>query len=264
MKINRILLNCRRDTALGGEMGADPVLLFFRTPVSYMDGGVQKQTAKSSAALLTSGYKQSFRPVKGKPIRYDMVSFRTSAADRQYISSMNFPQDTPIELADDLVISGALRSMQSQSMHRGKHISEFMELSMRIIFIALSETYDNAPASPVEKIPRYAELRKLRQAIYDDPMNSWSIDEMCEEMRISRTYFHRLWTAAFGVTCLQDVIESRLLRAAELLKNTDKSVYEIAVECGYDSESYFMRQFKKHKNCTPSEFRRRALSTEDK
>ena len=202
--------------------------------------------------------------MKGKPIRYDMVSFRTSAADRQYISSMNFPQDTPIELADDLVISGALRSMQSQSMHRGKHISEFMELSMRIIFIALSETYDNAPASPVEKIPRYAELRKLRQAIYDDPMNSWSIDEMCEEMRISRTYFHRLWTAAFGVTCLQDVIESRLLRAAELLKNTDKSVYEIAVECGYDSESYFMRQFKKHKNCTPSEFRRRALSTEDK
>ena len=64
MKINRILLNCRRDTALGGEMGADPVLLFFRTPVSYMDGGVQKKTAKSSVALLTSGYKQSFRSVR--------------------------------------------------------------------------------------------------------------------------------------------------------------------------------------------------------
>ncbi len=264
MKINRIQLNCRRDTAFGGELGADPVFLLLRTPIMYEENGQQLRTEGVSAALLTSGYKQSFRPVKGKPIRYDMVSFRTSAADRQYISSMNFPQDTPIELADDLVISGALRSMQSQSMHRGKHISEFMELSMRIIFIALSETYDNAPASPVEKIPRYVELRKLRQAIYDDPMNSWSIDEMCEEMRISRTYFHRLWTAAFGVTCLQDVIESRLLRAAELLKNTDKSVYEIAVECGYDSESYFMRQFKKHKNCTPSEFRRRALSTEDK
>jgi AraC-like DNA-binding protein len=86
---------------------------------------------------------------------------------------------------------------------------------------------------------------------------------MCDEMRISRTYFHRLWFAAFGVTCRQDVIESRLLRAAELLKNTDKSVYEIAVDCGYDSESYFMRQFKKHKNCTPSEFRRRALSGEE-
>jgi len=263
VKINRIQLNCRRDTAFGGELGADPVFLLLRTPIIYEEGGEQRRTEGVSAALLTSGYKQSFRPVKGKPLRYDIVSFRTSAADRQYIASMNFLQDTPIELGDDFVISGTLRSMQSQSMHRGRHFSEFMELSMRIIFIALSETYDNAPASPGETIPRYEELKKLRQAVYDDPVSSWSIDEMCEEMRISRTYFHRLWFAAFGVTCRQDVIESRLLRAAELLKNTEKSVSEIAVDCGYDSEPYFMRQFKKHKNCTPSEYRRRVLSGEE-
>ena len=78
----------------------------------------------------------------------------------------------------------------------------------------------------------------------------------------SRTYFHRLYFEAFGVTCRQDVIESRLLKAADLLKNTGKSVTEIAEACGYDSESYFMRQFKKHKECTPSEFRRRINSGE--
>ena len=144
MKINRILLNCRRNTALGGEMGADPVLLFFRSPVAYMDGGTWKQTTKASAALLTSGYKQSFRPVNGKSLRYDLVSFKTSAADRQYINSMNLVQDMPVELKDDFVIASALRSMRSQSMHRGKHFSEFMELSMRIIFIAMSDITDDS------------------------------------------------------------------------------------------------------------------------
>ena len=186
MKINRILLNCRRDTALSGEMGADPVLLFFRTPVSYMDGGVQKQTAKSSVALLTSGYKQSFRPVNGKPLRYDLVSFKTSAADRQYISSMNITQDIPVELKDDFVIVSALRSMRTQSMHRGKHFSEFMELSMRIIFIAMSDITDSADIDPKENIPRYAELKKLREAVYEDSTSSWSVEEMCEDMQISR------------------------------------------------------------------------------
>jgi len=262
LKINRILLNCRRNTALGGEMGADPVLLFFRSPVAYMDGGTWKQTTKASAALLTSGYKQSFRPVNGKSLRYDLVSFKTSAADRQYISSMNLVQDMPVELKDDFVIASALRSMRSQSMHRGKHFSEFMELSMRIIFIAMSDITDNSQADPRENIPRYAELRKLRDAVYDDPTGSWSVEEMCEDMQISRTYFHRIYFEAFGVTFRQDIIESRLIHASELLINTDLSVTAIAETCGYDSESYFMRQFKQHKGCTPSEYRRRVKNTD--
>ena len=262
MKINRILLNCRRDTALSGEMGADPVLLFFRSPVAYMEGGVQKQTSRTSAALLTSGYKQSFRPVNGKTLRYDLVSFKTSAAARQYIRSMNITQDIPVELNDDLVVVSTLRSMRAQSMHRGKHFSEFMELSMRIIFIAMSDVTESSELDPKEDIPRYAELKKLREAVYEDPTVSWSVEEMCEDMQISRTYFHRLYFEAFGVTFRQDIIESRLIHASELLKNTDLSVTAVSETCGYDSESYFMRQFKQHKGCTPSEYRRRVKNSD--
>ena len=262
MKINRIQLNCRRDTAFSGELGADPVLLFFRTPVMYMDGGKALHTSGSCAALLTSGYKSTFRPIKGKNMRYDIVSFKTSAADRQYIASMNLPQDTPIELADNYAVAGILRAMQSQSMHRGRHFSEFMELSMRMIFIALSDAADCPEPTEEEKIPRYNELKKYRDLIYDDPMNMWSVEDICDEMRISRSYFHRLYFMAFGVTFRQDVIESRLVRAAELLKNTAMSVTAISETCGYDSESYFMRQFKKHKGCTPSEYRRRKENSE--
>lgn len=263
MKINRIRLNCRCSGTLGGEMGADPVFLLFKTPVEYIGDGAVRQTSGISAVLLTSGYKQSFRPVNGTPIRYDIVSFRISAADRQYISSMNILQDVPMEIEDDYVISGTLRSMQAQSMHRGKHFSEFAELSMRIIFIALSEAANCQSQSPEEKIPYYAKLKKLRDSIYDAPMNTWSVDEICDSLDISRTYFHRLYYKAFGVTCRQDVIESRLICAADMLTNTDRSVTEIAELCGYDSESYFMRQFKMHKDCTPSEYRRRSRKEDE-
>ncbi|HOR22293.1 MAG TPA: AraC family transcriptional regulator, partial [Ruminococcus sp.] len=71
-------------------------------------------------------------------------------------------------------------------------------------------------------------------------------------------YFHRIYRQAFGVTLRQDVIESRLIAAAELLETTDLSVSAIAERCGYFSDSYFMRQFRLHKGCTPTEYRRRA------
>lgn len=263
MKINRIQLNCRRDTAFGGELGADPVLLFFRTPVMYIYSGKAIQTSGCCAALLTSGYKSTFRPVKGKSMRFDIVSFKTSAADLQYIASMNLPQDTPVELDDNFAIAGTLRAMQSQSVHRGKHYSEFMELSMRLIFIAMSDAANVTEPSPEEEIPRYSELNKIREKIYSEPMSIWTVDEICDDMQISRSYFHRLYMSAFGVTFRQDVIESRLIKAAELLKNTTMSVAAISEICGYDSESYFMRQFKKHKGCTPSEYRRRSDNHEE-
>ena len=56
MKINRIQLNCRRDTAFGGELGADPVFLLLRAPIMYEENGQQLRTEGVSAALLTSGY----------------------------------------------------------------------------------------------------------------------------------------------------------------------------------------------------------------
>lgn len=255
MKINGISLNCRSNTAL--TVGNETALVFFRTPVVFTDGASGRSISGSSAVLTIGGSSGIFRPDEGKTMRYDLISFRTSAADRQYIASMDIPLDTPIELRDDLVVGSTIRSISSQSARRGKHFSEFAELSMKIIFIALSEAANSVPASPEETIPRYSELKRLREAIYDDPMASWSVEEMCGEMGISRTYFHRLYLMAFGVTCRQDVIESRLLYAAQLLRNTDMSVSAIAEQCGYDSESYFMRQFKKHKDCTPSEYRRR-------
>lgn len=79
-------------------------------------------------------------------------------------------------------------------------------------------------------------------------------------MNISRTYFHRIYSKAFGVTFMQDVINSRLAAAADMLTGTNRSVSYIAEKCGYDSDSYFMRQFRKHYGCTPTEYRRRCIA----
>ena len=263
MKVTRITTNNQRDTAVTDDISLDHQLLFFRTPAIFTVKGKETTLNGHSVMLCSSGSLRSFRPASSKGIRYDMVVLNMNSSDKQYVESMSIPFDTPIELSDDYVISAMLRAMSSHIMHKSLYQSEFMELSMRLILIAISENCHKLPPGKVETIPRYNELKAIRDAIYDEPMTHWSAEEISEDMGISRPYFHRLYLSAFGVTCRQDIIESRLIYASELLRTTDMSISAVAETCGYDSDAYFMRQFKQHKGCTPSEYRRRAVSNGD-
>jgi AraC-like DNA-binding protein len=45
------------------------------------------------------------------------------------------------------------------------------------------------------------------------------------------------------------------MHSCKLLSETDKTVIEIAFECGYENTSYFNRQFKIYRNTSPKLFR---------
>ena len=79
---------------------------------------------------------------------------------------------------------------------------------------------------------------------------------MAEELGISRTYFHKLYVMAFGTTCLQDVVASRIAFAKMLLEITDHPISDIAQKCGFDNEVYFMRLFRRRVGITPTAYRR--------
>ena len=51
------------------------------------------------------------------------------------------------------------------------------------------------------------------------------------------------------------VNETRVMHARKLLAETDKTVIEVAFECGYKNTSYFNRQFRINCSVAPSEFR---------
>lgn len=165
------------------------------------------------------------------------------------------PFDEPIKVSKDVMVADLLKNMKLYSQVKSKHNDEFMELALRMIFICLSDPEQHSGSGKGRADLRKMKLRKLREDIYDDPLADWSAAKICSSLKISHTYFHRIYYAEFGVTCLQDVIEARLVLAADLLADTELTVGEIADRCGYENESYFMRQFKQHKGVTPTEYR---------
>jgi len=65
-------------------------------------------------------------------------------------------------------------------------------------------------------------------------------------------YFKRKTKKKFS----EFVNEIRIMHARKLLTETDEMVKEVAYECGYESNSYFNRQFKNSCNMSPFDFRK--------
>ncbi len=68
-------------------------------------------------------------------------------------------------------------------------------------------------------------------------------------------YWRRFFREIAGVSPIRYLISYRLERACSLLVHTTQSVTDIALECGFENISYFIRKFREEKGCTPKEYR---------
>lgn len=66
----------------------------------------------------------------------------------------------------------------------------------------------------------------------------------------------RCFRQELGTTPLATLTDFRLRRAAELLRETDRSVSDIAAACGFATSSYFGKVFRRRMNLSPLAYRR--------
>jgi AraC family transcriptional regulator len=60
-----------------------------------------------------------------------------------------------------------------------------------------------------------------------------------------------------GLSPYQYVIQQRLAKAQELLRTTDRSIVEIAIESGFANQSHLTIVFQKNLSVTPKKYRDR-------
>ena len=85
--------------------------------------------------------------------------------------------------------------------------------------------------------------------------NGISVEEVAKNAGFSIDYFNRIFLSHTGFTVTAYINYIRLKQAAYLLRTTEKSVLDIALEIGYDSHEGFTKAFKKKYGVTPSEYR---------
>ena len=83
---------------------------------------------------------------------------------------------------------------------------------------------------------------------------SLSLQEICEKLAISVSYFSSAFKNYTGMTFVEALTKKRMEKAMELLENTSLKTYEVAEKCGYNDANYFSAIFKKATEKTPKEY----------
>jgi AraC-like DNA-binding protein len=82
-----------------------------------------------------------------------------------------------------------------------------------------------------------------------------SFDNAASVANMQRSAFCRYFKRKTKKKFTQFVNEIRIMHSCKLLAETDKTIIEVAFECGYENTSYFNRQFRIYCNNSPKEFR---------
>jgi len=89
---------------------------------------------------------------------------------------------------------------------------------------------------------------------YAEKLELSTAAKLCD---LSRFQFSRTFKKEQGLTYRDFVIQTRIQRAAELMKRPTLSVTEAAFMAGFNDLSYFSRVFRRQLGVSPSQFRRR-------
>src|SRR5215475_8259619 len=116
---------------------------------------------------------------------------------------------------------------------------------------------EDAPSSAekqVSPLPRHILRRVIEQMRNFE--SKLSLQMLAKESGYSRVHFVRMFRAATGCSPHNYLLNLRLERARELLKNPSISLIDIALDCGFSSHSHMSRLFHKSVGVTPSAYRR--------
>ncbi len=238
------------------------LLLAFHSSTRLMLGQTHCRVEPGTFLLYRPRTPQFFW-ADGEDYADDWVQFRIDPAETPLLVRLGIPLDQPFALTDVILISAMFRLLHNEYGLRGSNWRLITSLLLQTLLLKIGEVF-LADAEQHHVVPTYnARLMALREKIYRTPQEKWTVEAMCREMNISRTHLHRLYTEAFGVTCYNDVLNSKIEYGKDLLTKTALPVHAIAEQCGFENDVSFMRSFKKHTGLTPSQFRARFFRGED-
>ena len=98
-------------------------------------------------------------------------------------------------------------------------------------------------------------LQRVREHIEVHLENGLSVRALADVAGLSMFHFARAFKQSVGVTPHGYLLQCRVQRVRQLLAETDMSLSEIALACGFSDQSHCSRRFREHFGTTPGSYR---------
>ena len=104
-------------------------------------------------------------------------------------------------------------------------------------------------------------IKEIHKQITQNIDKRFTIDELSKQYLINTSSLKTIFKAVYGLPLASYMKEYRIKYAAELLRNKDDTIAEIAAAVGYESQSKFTKTFKDIMDILPTEYRKQYKKT---
>jgi AraC family transcriptional regulator len=98
-------------------------------------------------------------------------------------------------------------------------------------------------------------LRRVMEYIHDRLREDLSLQDLAGVVGLNQAHFARAFKRTTGLTAYRYVLVQRIERACRLLEDPSTPIVEIAVQCGFGSQSSFTTAFRRIQGVTPLVYR---------
>ncbi|MBD2466056.1 helix-turn-helix transcriptional regulator [Oscillatoria sp. FACHB-1407] len=99
------------------------------------------------------------------------------------------------------------------------------------------------------------QLQQVIDYVHEHLGSELAVSAIAQEISLSQYHFSRLFKQTTGMAPHQYVMQQRLERAKKLLRQSTRSLVDIAHECGFANQSHFAKTFRKLVGATPKAYR---------
>ncbi len=219
-----------------GDMVFIPMNTIHKT--SYVNDRVHERIAIIFNDQAVPDIKSSASQVSFKKIFYSDPVIHIASVHRDYIE-------------------GLLNRMLSEYEQRDDYSDINIKNCLQELIIFLIRYKHHKSSEYIQNIDMADTLmQEAARYIRINYMKDLSLEAVAAHVNISPTYFSKKFKSSTGFGYKEYLIYVRIQEASDMLLETNESISEIALKCGFNDSDYFGNAFKKTKGLSPSKYRK--------
>jgi AraC family transcriptional regulator len=194
---------------------------------------------------------------------------RLKGAGKASEAMLDFPDRADKEAAgassarldqDPLVVrlSEALAAAEKDQSEFGGIYADAIRLATVARMLSIhsgSEPFDYQPQNTSAPGLSKWRLKLVMKYVAEHIGDKVTLADMAAAARLSRMHFAALFLRATGMRPHDYLLKQRVAVAQELLQSTEKTIVEVALNVGFQTQAHFTTVFKKMTGCTPAKWR---------
>jgi AraC family transcriptional regulator len=155
----------------------------------------------------------------------------------------------------DEVLTPVMQAICAEVLRGGSSGRKFAEAMTLVIGTQLLRLFGEANAAPKGGITG-RKMRLVADHVDAQIDRDISVVKLAQLVGLSEAHFARAFKESTGQSPHKFVIERRLERGKRLLADTNDSIAQIAIDCGFADQAHFARSFSQHYGSSPSALRK--------